>query len=667
MPRIVAMIPVDLRRWAKAHVTPGTWEFARRLATGHTLPQRFARTARSRAVTVRFGASTAPTAVVSAAGQPLLGLVVSAFRSGETLANHLALVADTFDAHDVPYFVLDAQAERRRVVVVHRDAPRRGGTRLPWQPCGRERRRSTPRGCVARRVRSPKRRSATPRSAPAVRGAARLPGAGQPHRWVPRRATSSAATSSSGRSPASTAPRPATASRCPPAHGWPHGRTAGPTSSSPEEQDVVPRPVDGADMPRLATITRAARALGHRPRSTSSTPGSTAATPTGPAQGGGPARHLTRASVLQRSRPTRAASPRRDELRYSLRSLDMYAPGCATSTSSPTTRCRRGSTPTQPADHRGRPPEIFGDRGRLPTFNSHAIESQLHHIDGLAEHYLYLNDDVFFGRPVARALFFHGNGLSNFFLSTAKIGLGDPSPRRHAGHERGQEQPDLLGERFGVTSPTSSSTSRTRCAGRCWTTSSGSSRTSSRARPRRCSAAPTTSRSPRRSTTTTATSSGGPCPGRSLPLRRLAPTTPRTARDACFAPRLRRLLPQRPRLQPVDPDAQAADPRATSSTPTSRCPARSRRPRPTPAGARSGPEPARGAACGVRSERRPRAVRYAPRTPGSRSSSAIQRSTPRPLLVRDRGVVVDAERVHVAVSHEADAFVATPAASDTLK
>jgi hypothetical protein len=29
--------------------------------------------------------------------------------------------------------------------------------------------------------------------------------------------------------------------------------------------------------------------------------------------------------------------------------------------------------------------EIFGDTGRLPTFNSHAIESRLHRIPGLAE------------------------------------------------------------------------------------------------------------------------------------------------------------------------------------------------------------------------------------------------------------------------------------------
>ena len=36
----------------------------------------------------------------------------------------------------------------------------------------------------------------------------------------------------------------------------------------------------------------------------------------------------------------------------------------------------------------------------LPTFSSHAIESRLHHVPDLAEHFLYSNDDMFFGRPV---------------------------------------------------------------------------------------------------------------------------------------------------------------------------------------------------------------------------------------------------------------------------
>ena len=64
---------------------------------------------------------------------------------------------------------------------------------------------------------------------------------------------------------------------------------------------------------------------------------------------------------------------------------------------------------------------IFSDPGALPTFNSHAIESQLHHIPGLAEHFVYINDDVFFGRPVSIDTFFHGNGIAKFMSSVVAI------------------------------------------------------------------------------------------------------------------------------------------------------------------------------------------------------------------------------------------------------
>jgi hypothetical protein len=114
----------------------------------------------------------------------------------------------------------------------------------------------------------------------------------------------------------------------------------------------------------------------------------------------------------------------RDELRYSLRSLSLYADWVRTvyivtddqvpiwlDTSHPRIRM---------VSHR----EIFRTPQVLPTFNSHSIESQLHHIEGLSQRYLYLNDDVFFGRPVAPELFFVGNGLSKFFLSKAQIELG---------------------------------------------------------------------------------------------------------------------------------------------------------------------------------------------------------------------------------------------------
>ena len=60
--------------------------------------------------------------------------------------------------------------------------------------------------------------------------------------------------------------------------------------------------------------------------------------------------------------------------------------------------------------------EIFTDHSALPTFNSHAIESQLHHIPGLSEKYLYANDDMFFGAPVEPSDFFDEHGRAKAFL-----------------------------------------------------------------------------------------------------------------------------------------------------------------------------------------------------------------------------------------------------------
>ena len=46
----------------------------------------------------------------------------------------------------------------------------------------------------------------------------------------------------------------------------------------------------------------------------------------------------------------------------------------------------------------------------LPTFSSHAIEMNIHRIPGLAEHFIYFNDDMFLLRPVEEQNFFR-NGL----------------------------------------------------------------------------------------------------------------------------------------------------------------------------------------------------------------------------------------------------------------
>jgi hypothetical protein len=67
-------------------------------------------------------------------------------------------------------------------------------------------------------------------------------------------------------------------------------------------------------------------------------------------------------------------------------------------------------------DHR----EII-DADYLPTFNSHAIEACLHRIPGLAEHFVYFNDDVFLGRALGWRAFFDEEGRSCFFPSPTEI------------------------------------------------------------------------------------------------------------------------------------------------------------------------------------------------------------------------------------------------------
>lgn len=57
----------------------------------------------------------------------------------------------------------------------------------------------------------------------------------------------------------------------------------------------------------------------------------------------------------------------------------------------------------------------------LPTFNSHVIEAHLHNIPGLAEHFIYFNDDVFVARPLPASHFFKGNGHASLFLADKSL------------------------------------------------------------------------------------------------------------------------------------------------------------------------------------------------------------------------------------------------------
>ena len=103
-----------------------------------------------------------------------------------------------------------------------------------------------------------------------------------------------------------------------------------------------------------------------------------------------------------------------DELRYSLRSLELNAPWIrrifiVTDNQSP-----KWLNINHPRisliDHRDIIPHKY-----LPTFSSRVIEAFLHRIPELTEHYIYFNDDVFLSAPSKPEYFFTPNGLPYLF------------------------------------------------------------------------------------------------------------------------------------------------------------------------------------------------------------------------------------------------------------
>jgi hypothetical protein len=137
-----------------------------------------------------------------------------------------------------------------------------------------------------------------------------------------------------------------------------------------------------------------------------------------------------------------------DELKYALRSVYMFAPWIRRifiATDSP--------APAWLADHPGvtivRSEEFFADPSVLPTHNSQAVECQLHHIEGLSEHFLYSNDDMFFGRAVGPDMFFTPGGITKFIEAETRIGLGDNDAERSGFENAARVNRKLLWNRFG--------------------------------------------------------------------------------------------------------------------------------------------------------------------------------------------------------------------------
>ena len=115
----------------------------------------------------------------------------------------------------------------------------------------------------------------------------------------------------------------------------------------------------------------------------------------------------------------------RDELRFSLRSVAEYAPFINKIYIVTDNQVPSWLT----ASHPGLvivPHDQILPSDALPTFNSHAIEARLHHIPGLSEHYIYMNDDFFFGRPASPFDYFTSDGLSIDYLLSQTVSETEP-------------------------------------------------------------------------------------------------------------------------------------------------------------------------------------------------------------------------------------------------
>ena len=132
-----------------------------------------------------------------------------------------------------------------------------------------------------------------------------------------------------------------------------------------------------------------------------------------------------------------------DELKYSLRSAERFAPWIRTIHIVTDGQCPAWLDTSHPrirlVDHsRILPPDA------LPLFNASAIELGIGRIPDLAEHFLCANDDTFFGMPLAPDFFFDPEGRPVIRLAKQRVrGKNDTYSRLIL------LQQTLIGERFG--------------------------------------------------------------------------------------------------------------------------------------------------------------------------------------------------------------------------
>lgn len=109
-----------------------------------------------------------------------------------------------------------------------------------------------------------------------------------------------------------------------------------------------------------------------------------------------------------------------DELKYSLRSIEQYAPWIRKIfivTDNQTPKWLDTSNPkVRVVDHKEIMPPVC-----LPCFNATVIEHFLWKIPGLSEHFLFANDDMFINKEVSPAFFFADDGLPIIRLTHSRL------------------------------------------------------------------------------------------------------------------------------------------------------------------------------------------------------------------------------------------------------
>jgi hypothetical protein len=103
-----------------------------------------------------------------------------------------------------------------------------------------------------------------------------------------------------------------------------------------------------------------------------------------------------------------------EELKYSLRSLEKYAPWVRKIfliTDNQVPKWFKDNPKIEIVDHK----DII-DEKYLPTFNSEVIDFNIHKIKGLADRFILINDDMLFARRVYKSFFFTKDGVPIKYL-----------------------------------------------------------------------------------------------------------------------------------------------------------------------------------------------------------------------------------------------------------